>query len=305
MESEESFLVLVHHVRKIKRSKRHGVKFTDREPLSVFVRSSDTLLVLKSSILQKLAAGGTKWVKKLLYKIPIAVVSTGVQYETFVLRTDEDMQVLFHCRRSFPKVRIHELFAKLEHGIDSSGASAPNPQSTTIGGASTSMPVVAPEYLLEYRPAGPIGAFTSTHPSPDVGHEGEPDRVENAMQEDDSDEEPADIGGNNDDEILTNPARCQPPSSAGTHEQPTHYSTLNLGAISQPTDSAPTFGGRGLHEENSVTEFQVGQSFHSKEEAVLTVKDYSIRRGVEYRVIESDHLKYMGDARSLERVAHG
>nr|XP_025671040.1 uncharacterized protein LOC112770817 [Arachis hypogaea] len=97
--------------------------------------SSDTLLDLKSSILQKLAAGGTKWVKKLFYKIPIAVVSTGVQYETFMLRTDEDMQVLFHCRRSFPEVRIHELFAKLEHGIDSSGASSPNPQSqsTTMG----------------------------------------------------------------------------------------------------------------------------------------------------------------------------
>ncbi|XP_015973497.1 uncharacterized protein LOC107496697 [Arachis duranensis] len=163
-----------------------------------------------------------------------------------------------------------------------------------MGGASTSMPVVAPECLLEYRPAGPVGAFTSTHPSPDVGHEGEPDQVENAMQENDSDEEPADIGGDNDDEILTNPARCQPTSSAGTHEQPAHYSTLDLGAIIQPTDSAPTFGGRGLHEKNSVTEFQVGQSFHSNKEAVLTIKDYNIRRGVEYRVMESDHLKYHG-----------
>ncbi|XP_016169258.1 uncharacterized protein LOC107611900 [Arachis ipaensis] len=292
MESEESFLVLVHHSGKIKKSKRHGVKFTDREPLSVFVRSSDTQLDLKSSILQKLAAGGTKWVKKLFYKISIAVVSTGMQYETFVLQTDEDMQVLFHCRRSFPEVRIHELFAKLEHGIDSSGASAPNPQSTTMEGASTSMPVVAPECLLEYRPAGPVGAFTSTHPSSDVGHEGEPDRVENAMLEDDSDEEPADIGGDSDNEILTNPVTCQPPSSAGTHEQPVHYSTLDLGAISQPTVSALTFGGRGLHKENSIAEFQVGQSFHSKKEAVLTVKDYSIRCGVEYRVMESDHLKY-------------
>ncbi len=50
MESEESFLVLVHHSGKIKKSKRHGVKFTDREPPSVFIRSSDTLLDLKSSI---------------------------------------------------------------------------------------------------------------------------------------------------------------------------------------------------------------------------------------------------------------
>ncbi|XP_016191675.1 uncharacterized protein LOC107632517 [Arachis ipaensis] len=294
MDSEESFLVLVHSSGKIKKNKKHGVKFTDRESLSVFIRSSDTLLDLKTSILQKLGAGGTKWVKKLFYKIPIAVVSTGMQYEIFVLRSDEDMQVLFHCRRSFPEVRIHELFVKLEHGIDSSGASAPNPQSTTMGGAFTSMLVVAPECLLEYRPAGPVGVFTSAHPSPDVGREGEPDRVENAMLEDDSDEEPADIGRDNDDEIPINPVTCQPPSSVGTHEQPAHYSTLDLEAIGQPPESDPTFGGQGLHERNSVVEFQVGQSFHSKEEAVLTIKDYSIWRGVKYRVMESDHLKYHG-----------
>ncbi|XP_015943705.1 uncharacterized protein LOC107468846 [Arachis duranensis] len=246
---------------------RYGVKFTDREPLSVFVRSSDTLFDLKISILQKLGAGGTKWVKKMFYNIPIAVVSTGVQYETFVLQRDEDMQ--FWCIRSKPSV-YHD------------------------GGAFTSRPVVALECLLEYRPTGPVGVFTSTHPSPDVGREGKSDWVKNAMLEDDSDEEPAEIGGDSDDEIPTNPATCQPPSSAGTHEQPAHYSTLDLEAIGQPTESAPTFGGQGLHEGNSVAEFQVGQFFHSKEEAVLTVKDYSIRRGVEYRVMESDHLKYHG-----------
>ncbi|XP_057755870.1 uncharacterized protein LOC130975053 [Arachis stenosperma] len=32
----------------------------------------------------------------------------------------------------------------------------------------------------------------------------------------------------------------------------------------------------------------------NKDEAVLSVKDYSIRRGVAYRVLESDHLKYHG-----------
>ncbi|XP_025678892.1 uncharacterized protein [Arachis hypogaea] len=156
-----------------------------------------------------------------------------------------------------------------------------------MGGASTLMPIVAPECLLEYRPASPVGVFTSAHPFPDVGREGKPDRVENAMLEDDSDEEPADIGGDSDDEILTNPATCQPPSSA-------HYSSLDLEAISQLPESAPTFGGQGLHEGNSVVEFQVGQSFHIKEEVVLTVKDYSIRRGVEYKVMGSDHLKYHG-----------
>ncbi|MED6112439.1 hypothetical protein PIB30_061741 [Stylosanthes scabra] len=44
---------------------------------------------------------------------------------------------------------------------------------------------------------------------------------------------------------------------------------------------------------NTPAEFQVGQSFHSKEEAVLAVKNYNIHRGVEYRVMESNHAKYL------------
>ncbi|XP_025625460.1 uncharacterized protein [Arachis hypogaea] len=42
-----------------------------------------------------------------------------------------------------------------------------------------------------------------------------------------------------------------------------------------------TFVGQGLHDVAGLTEFRLGQSFQSKEEAVLSVKDYSIRRGVE------------------------
>ncbi|XP_057719159.1 uncharacterized protein LOC130933546 [Arachis stenosperma] len=43
----------------------------------------------------------------------------------------------------------------------------------------------------------------------------------------------------------------------------------------------------------------IGQSFQNKDEAVLSVKDYSIRRGVEYRVLESDHLKYHGKCKEF------
>ncbi|XP_020970087.1 uncharacterized protein LOC110268340 [Arachis ipaensis] len=54
-----------------------------------------------------------------------------------------------------------------------------------------------------------------------------------------------------------------------------------------------------MHDANPLTKFQIGQSFQSKEEVVLSVKDYSIRRGVEYRVIQSDNLKYQGICKEL------
>ncbi|KAL4330270.1 hypothetical protein AHAS_Ahas13G0383300 [Arachis hypogaea] len=41
-------------------------------------------------------------------------------------------------------------------------------------------------------------------------------------------------------------------------------------------------------------EFEVRQRFQSKEEAMLMVKSYNIHRGVQYKVFESDQLKYHG-----------
>ncbi|XP_016195287.1 uncharacterized protein LOC107636281 [Arachis ipaensis] len=212
------------------------------------------LLDLKISILQKLGVCETKWVKKLLYKILIAVMSFGVKYETFMIGSDEDMQVLFHCRQSFPEVRIHNFW------VATSACSILN-----------------------------------------IVREGEPDQVENVMREDDSDEKPTDIGEDSDEDILTNPVTHQGLSSSGTQQHPPHFSTLNFDAIGKLPDIVPIFGDQGLHEENAAVEFQIGQSFQSKEEAILSVKDYSIHGGVEYRVIESDHLKYHGRCKEFDK----
>ncbi|XP_015934971.1 uncharacterized protein LOC107461039 [Arachis duranensis] len=294
---EESFLVLVHCSGKIKRSKKYDVKFTDREPLSVFISSSNTLSDVKNSILQKLGVFESKWVKKLFYKIPIAVVSTGVKYDTFVLEADEDIRVLFHCVRSFPEVRIHELYAKLDVGVDSSGISAPVHSSTTAGSASSLMPAAGPSVLQVASPSFAadldrteavgsvplenLGVWQQAFEADTGGgiiHEeqgfGEPDRVENAMQDDDSDQEPVDIIGDSDDDIGPNPHAHHRPLSSGTQQYLSHFSTLNLEALGQQADG---------------------------DEGVLSVKDYSIRRDFEYRVLESDHLKYHGKCKEFDK----
>ncbi|XP_052111661.1 uncharacterized protein LOC127743045 [Arachis duranensis] len=284
---EESVLVLVHCSGKIKRSKKYGVKFTDREPLSVFISSSSTLSDVKNSILQKFGVFRSKLVKKIFYKIPIAVVSNGVQYDTFVLAADDDIRVLFHCIRSFSEVRIHELYAKLEVAVDSSGASAPVHSSTAVGGASCSMPAVrpsvsqvaSPSFAANLERTEAVGSVPLANPGVrqqafegDTGRAivdevqgfGEPDRVENAMRDDDSNQEPVNIFGDSDNDT------------------------------GEPAGVA-TIGGTS-------TEFQIGQSFQNKDEDVLSVKDYNIRRGVEYRVLESDHLKYHEKCKEFGKI---
>ncbi|XP_072080875.1 uncharacterized protein [Arachis hypogaea] len=138
----------------------------------------------------------------------------------------------------------------------------------TVGGASTSMPVVAAAVPIPDPPRVATVHVGVPPGVPDFEFEAGPDRVENAMWDDDSDDEPVAIGGDSDDDI---------PSAVDQHQ--------NVEA---------TFASQGLHDANALRKFQIGQSFQSKEEAVLSVKDYSIQRGVEYRVMESDHLKYQG-----------
>ncbi|RYR73769.1 hypothetical protein Ahy_A02g008271 isoform D [Arachis hypogaea] len=54
------------------------------------------------------------------------------------------------------------------------------------------------------------------------------------------------------------------------------------------------FGARDTEGTASLTEFQVGQQFQDKDQALLSVKTYSIRRGVQYKVVESDYRRYVG-----------
>ncbi|KAL4286826.1 hypothetical protein AHAS_Ahas19G0125000 [Arachis hypogaea] len=108
----------------------------------------------------------------------------------------------------------------------------------------------------------------------------------------DADKEPPEILDDGDGEedmnyygdtqiALTQPAIFQP------YDRLDHFTRLNLDALT--SDCSFTQGGP---EEDPSNEFEVGQQFGSKEEVMLAVKHYSIRRTVEYKIVESDHWRY-------------
>ncbi|RYR09770.1 hypothetical protein Ahy_B05g078172 isoform E [Arachis hypogaea] len=94
-----------------------------------------------NSILQKLGLLDVKRVQKLFYRIPISVLQETVKYDCFSIGSDEDLQVLFHCRRQFPKVRTPELLAKLVDVVSSSGGSNWNTHTIGTVADSSSRPV--------------------------------------------------------------------------------------------------------------------------------------------------------------------
>ncbi|MED6159347.1 hypothetical protein PIB30_041501 [Stylosanthes scabra] len=276
MEGDESFLALVHRDGKIRYKTREGVKFSDKSPTNVFITPRTTLLDLQRSIIRKLGLDGRKRVSMIYYRIPIFVVAHGVKYGCFAVEGDDDLQILFHCRRQFPEVRTTELFVEIVDPIASSGGSAPNPRPVSVGGASGSRNKCGPD---DCQVASPSFDFNFQH-GPATGEneraESPPDpdpHVGDALIPDDSDDEPQFIEGDSDEDV--GPVPPQAPqasaSSSGTQQYPPHLSNLNLEALSGPgrRDSGSSSGAQVSQGSNTPAEFHVGQSFHSKEEAVI------------------------------------
>ncbi|MED6122574.1 hypothetical protein PIB30_040956, partial [Stylosanthes scabra] len=196
MEGDESFLALVHHDGKIRYKTREGVKFTDKSPTNVFITPRTTLLDLQGSIIRKLGLDGRKRVSMIYYRIPISVVASGVKYGCFAVERDDDLQILFHCRRQFPEVRTTELFVEIVDPIASSGGSAPNPRLVNVGGEDehgesrsiVGLGVAAAEIPQQLPPPS---FEVAPDPDPHVGE---------ALMPDDSDDEPQFIEGESDDD---------------------------------------------------------------------------------------------------------
>ncbi|XP_020989749.2 uncharacterized protein LOC107471055 [Arachis duranensis] len=293
MATEESFVVLVHPRGSIKRKTRSGVKFTDKDPLCMIVRPTTRYEDLVSSVLLKLGLEGVKQVKKFFYRIPITVFQETVKYDCFTIGSDEDLQVMFHCRRQFPEVRTPELLAKLVDVVSSSGGSNRNTTTLATVAGSSSRPAVASSSVPAYEP--PVQPVASPSFAVDlngscaapagVGDEflddPEDDDVESDMIADDS----------GDDVGASEPAGAGGGSSSGTQQYPPYFFSLDLDAMRQEVvpGQPAGFGARDSEGSAGLTEFQVGQQFQDKDEALLSVKTYGIRRGIQYKVVESDY----------------
>ncbi|XP_015961938.1 uncharacterized protein LOC107485918 [Arachis duranensis] len=293
MAGEDSFIVLVHHRGSIKRKTRFGVKFTDKDPLYIIVSSTTSYDDLARSVLLKLGLNSVKRVKKFLYRIPITVLQDSVKYDCFMIGSDKDLQVMFLCRRQFPEVRTPELLAKLVDVVSSSGGSNRNTNTLATAAGSSSRPTVASSSVLAYEPPAPHVASPSfaVDLNGSVGDEvgtakllptfvqcaapaGTVDGLFDDLEDDDV--EPDMIADDSGDDIgASELAGAGGGSSSGTQQYLPHFSSLDLDAMRQAED---------------------------KKDALLSVKTYSIRRGVQYKVVESDYRRYVGKCSEFGNV---
>ncbi|XP_052118642.1 uncharacterized protein LOC127748357 [Arachis duranensis] len=259
MASEESFVVLVHHRGSIKRKTRSGVKFTDKDPLCVIVRPTTRYEDLVSFVLLKLGLEGVKRVKKFFYRIPITVLQKTIKYDCFTIGSDDDLQVMFHCRRQFPEL----------------GGSNRNTTTLATVAGSSSRPAVASSSVPAYEPplqpvASPSFTVDLNGSVGDEVGEGEypwtslqclvPAGVGDGFLDDpeEDDVEPDMIADDSGDDVgASEPAGAGGGSSSGTQQYPPHFSSLDLAAMRQEgVPGQPTgFGARDAEGSASLTEF--------------------------------------------------
>ncbi|RYR54284.1 hypothetical protein Ahy_A06g029548 isoform H [Arachis hypogaea] len=221
---------------------------------------------------------------------------------------------MFLCRQQFPEVRTPELLAKLVNVVSSSGGSNRNTTTLATPAGSSSRPAVASSSVPVYQPVVHVVASSSFavdlngSVGDDVGsRENLPDDLLDVAplgvgdgvlgDADEDDVEPDMIDDDSGDDIrVSEPALAVGSSSTGTQQYPPHFSSLDLNAMRQEGVSGHSvgFGARDAEGTAGLTKFQVGQQFQDKDEALLSVKTYSIRRGVQYKVVEFDYRRYVG-----------
>ncbi|XP_057745316.1 uncharacterized protein LOC130963183 [Arachis stenosperma] len=251
MDSEESFVVLVHHRGSVNRKTRSGVKFTDKNPLCFIVTSTTSYDDLVSAVLMKLGLEGAKRVKKFFYRIPVTVLQNTVKYDCFTINNDVDLQVMFLCRRQFPEVRTPELLARLVDVVSSSGGSNRNTNTIANPAGSSSRLAVASSSVPVYEPvvqpvASPSFAvdLNGTKGDEVVERENLPNALVGVApvgvgdgflgDEEEDDVEPDMIDDDSADDIEANgPALAVGGSSSGTQQYPPHFSSLDLDAMRQ------------------------------------------------------------------------
>ena len=315
----ERVIILIHHNGEITNIVE-GTTFYSQNPVGVTISSSSiTLSVLTNKILRKLGFLNRKQITGIVYRMPAVFGPGVVRYTSFPVGSDEDVNLMFYCHSQCPGIQIIELFVTLEDINGSSEGSTPNPQSFgTDASARGSGSIPCPTPVAAASPS-----FDLYCQNENVGHENTEDMqdgrslrqltmeiaqplmvngpiagVESFDHHGDEEDEPlqvpvdSDSGSEGSDGEAPPMTDNQPsearPAMSDSQNHPRHYSYLNLDAMPQSIYA----GGRGtagnILYNAGEEELHIGQQFPNKDAVLFAVKNYSIRRSVEYKVLESD-----------------
>ncbi|RYR61191.1 hypothetical protein Ahy_A04g018317 [Arachis hypogaea] len=235
----------------------NGVTFECENPILLRTQRLSTLSDLKSLILSNLGGTEAMEVGRVGYRL-LAPMGNGVfRFRLFQLLGDEHVRLMFDIHGRIMAEQVMELSAEDDRPL------APPPIHLTI--------------------------------SVDEAEEGDEESDEEYVA--DSVDSDSSKGGNEEEFVPETPAQTMarhvlpPPHPIPVLlTVPSHYYSMDLDAMHERT----LFSNMGEEDYNldGGVEFQVGHGFKCRDAVLQGMKNYSIRRSAEYRVIKSDRLKY-------------
>ncbi|RYR10993.1 hypothetical protein Ahy_B05g079486 [Arachis hypogaea] len=259
-----------------------------------------SLQELKNLILMHTGMVGKKEIRKLTYRIPVAVANS-FSYQKMQIKSDQHVSMMFSYHRSIGSIYSLELCLNLQD-IGGSSSSSNNVEGVRNRGAA--------DFVLardtSRAPSPSFNAFVpweqsvgirGARPAPST-HVGV-DMVLDAAIADTSDEDDIEDFSDGEAEAVpeTQPlhgdavpaTRVEPEGGGVSSSTPAHYLSLNLGAM----HSSNAEDGPSSYPLSGEMELEIGLKFPNRETAMLAVKNYNIRRSAEYKVVESDQSRYV------------
>ncbi|RYQ84919.1 hypothetical protein Ahy_B10g104422 isoform D [Arachis hypogaea] len=251
----------------------NGVTFECEDPILFRTQRVETLSDLKSLILSKLGGTQARKIGRVAYRL-LAPMGNGVfRFRLFRLLGDEHVRLMVDIHGRIMVEQVMELSAEVGHSGDGSS--------------------VHSTYVQDDRHLAPppIHVTIPVDEAVEGEEESDEDYVADSMDSDLSD------SGDEDEYVPETPVQTvarhvlPPPLPIPTLSAlPSHYHSLDMDAMHERTPFLDT------EEEDynldDGVEFRVGHKFRSREAVLQGVKNYSIRRSAEYRMIESHRLKY-------------
>ncbi|RYQ87875.1 hypothetical protein Ahy_B09g095416 [Arachis hypogaea] len=237
-----------------------SIAFRSGQPIFTYMTPElYSLTALKNLILHSVGQQEEKRVKKIYYRYPTEV-DGSLFYKRYRLREDEDVRLIRSWHNRWTNVHPLELFVYLVE-VGGRGSSADTVDNSPLSGA----------VRRTIR-----RTMVDLNMPPEGSQEGSNVEAFNPDDVDDADEEPVEIPDDGDEE-----------------EEMNYYSDTQIALTQSPSLDHMT--GRIISrgpEKDPNNEFKIGQQFKDKEEVILVVKQYSIRRAMDYKIVESDQLRY-------------
>ncbi|XP_057745866.1 uncharacterized protein LOC130964488 [Arachis stenosperma] len=272
MASDSPYIVMLVYPKCRMRNGDNGVTFECEDLILFCTQRVETLFDLRSLVLSKLGGTEAREIGRVAYRL-LAPMGNGVfRFRLFRLLGDEHVRVMFDIHGRIMVEQVMELSAEVGHS----------------GGG----PSVHLTYVQDDCPLAPPPIHVAV--PVDESKEGEEESDEDYVV-DSGDTDLSDSG--DEDECVPE----TPVPTVARHVLPpplpipalsavlSHYHGLDLDALHERTLFFDT--GEEDYNLDGRVEFQVGHKFRSREAVLQGVKNYSIRRSAEYRMIESDRLK--------------